>query len=43
MRKLEDQYSDDNCLCEGGELNAECPRHGEITCKCGDKKVHGKN
>jgi len=29
MRKLEDQYSDDNCICEGEEINKECPRHGD--------------
>lgn len=28
MRRLEDQYSDDNCICAGEEINKECPRHG---------------
>lgn len=41
MRKLEDQYSDDNCICAGEEINVECPRHGEITCDCGDELIHG--
>ena len=28
MRRLGDQYSDDNCICEAQTINKECPRHG---------------
>jgi len=28
IRKLKDQYSDDNCICSGHRINSECARHG---------------
>jgi len=27
-RKIKDQYSDDNCICQAHKINSECVRHG---------------